>query len=140
MIVVVGQSQVTREVDLDAVALADRYRRHDVQEFVEDLRGGLGGALGKPLSHEVGAGRGQGTGGRKVKIQNSETGSGVRIQNSGVRSQKSTPFGGIVRDLTVAELSREDESLRNIYLLKKAQRLTLQTLPKMRSRGLYSNN
>ena len=67
MVVVVGQSEVAREVDFDAVALPDRYGGHDVQEFVEDLRGGLGGALGKSLSREVGARRGQGTGGPALR-------------------------------------------------------------------------
>src|SRR5207248_10642357 len=33
----------------------------------EDLRGGLGGALCKSLSHEVGAGLGQGTGGPALR-------------------------------------------------------------------------
>ena len=50
MIVVVGQSEVAREVDFDAVALADRYRGHDVQELVEDLRRRLRGALSEPLA------------------------------------------------------------------------------------------
>ncbi len=60
MVVVVGQSQVAREVDFEAVALANRNRGHDVQEFVEDLRRGLGCALGEALAHDVSAGRGEG--------------------------------------------------------------------------------
>ena len=67
MVVVVGQTEVAREVDLDAVTLANRYSRHDVQEFVEDLRGRLGSALGESLSHEVSARRGQGTGGPALR-------------------------------------------------------------------------
>jgi hypothetical protein len=38
------------------VPLADRYGRKDVQEFVEDLRRRLGGALRKSLAHEIAAG------------------------------------------------------------------------------------
>ena len=59
MIVVVGQSQVAREVNFYAVALADRYRGHNIQEFVEDLRGGLSRTLGEALAHDVSAGRGE---------------------------------------------------------------------------------
>ena len=53
---VVGQREIARQIDLDAVALADRDRRQNVQEFVENLRGGLSRALRKSLAHEVGAG------------------------------------------------------------------------------------
>ena len=39
--------------------LADGDGRKHVQKFVEDLRGGLRGALRKSLAHEISAGRGQ---------------------------------------------------------------------------------
>src|SRR4029077_20275115 len=41
--------------DLDPVPLADRDGRKNVQEFVEDLRGGLSSALREALAHEVAA-------------------------------------------------------------------------------------
>ena len=63
MIRVVGQREVARQVDLDAVPLADGHRRQDVEKVVEDLRGGLRSALRESLAHEVGAGRGQRAGG-----------------------------------------------------------------------------
>src|SRR4029434_6701379 len=59
VICVVGQREVARQVDLDAVPLADGHRRQDGEETVEDLRGRLRGALRESLAHEVGAGGGQ---------------------------------------------------------------------------------
>src|SRR5579862_6633632 len=59
VIVVVRQREVARKIDFYSMAFADGDRRHDVQEFVEDLRGGLRGALSKSLAHEIAAGRGE---------------------------------------------------------------------------------
>src|SRR5580704_3550965 len=59
MIRVIGQREVSRKIDFDAVPLADGHRRQDVEKAVENLRGGLRGTLRKSLPHEVGAGRGQ---------------------------------------------------------------------------------
>src|SRR5438445_16590 len=100
------------------------------------------GVITAPLVPPLRAVKRTRSGDRRPEGQNSEFRNRFGSQNPEFRSAEPEvdAFGGIVRDLTVAELSREDESLRNIYLLKKAQRLTLQTLPKMRSRGLYSNN
>jgi len=53
---VVGQREVARQIDLDPVPLADGDGRKHVQELVEDLGGGLCGALGKSLPHKVGSG------------------------------------------------------------------------------------
>ncbi len=53
---VIGQREIAREIDFDAVAFADGHRGHDVEEFVEDLRGGLRGALRESLAHEIGTG------------------------------------------------------------------------------------
>ena len=55
VVVVVGQREIAREIDFDAVAFPDGDRGHDVEELVEDLRGRLRGALRKSLAHEVAA-------------------------------------------------------------------------------------
>ena len=57
MIEVIGQREIAREIDFHAMAFPDRHRGHDVEEFVEDLRGGLRGALRESLTHEVASGR-----------------------------------------------------------------------------------
>ena len=41
MIVVVRQREIARQVDFDAMALADRDRRQNVEELVQNLRGRL---------------------------------------------------------------------------------------------------
>ena len=56
MVLIVGQGEIARQIDFDAVAFADGDRGHEVQELVEDLRGGLRGALPESLAHEIGAG------------------------------------------------------------------------------------
>ncbi len=53
MVVVVGQSEVAREVDFDAMSLPNSHGGHNVQKLVEDLRRRLRSALCKPLAHEV---------------------------------------------------------------------------------------
>ena len=63
VIVVVGQREIARQIDFDAMALADRDRRQNVEKLVENLRGRLSHALRKSLTHEVGAGRGEGAAG-----------------------------------------------------------------------------
>ena len=63
MICVIGQRKVARQIDFDSVPLADGDGRKHVQEFVEDLCGGLPHALRESLAHEVSAGGGKSTGG-----------------------------------------------------------------------------
>src|SRR5271156_5028513 len=53
VVVVIGQREIAREIDLDSVAFADGHRGHDVEELVEDLRRRLGGACSESLAHEV---------------------------------------------------------------------------------------
>ena len=57
MVGVIGQREIAREIDFDAVAFPDRHRGHDVEKFVEDLRRRLRSALRKSLTHEVAPGR-----------------------------------------------------------------------------------
>src|SRR5258708_11885152 len=56
VVVVIGQSEIARKVDFDSMALADRDRRKNVEELVQNLRGRLGHASRKSLTHAVGAG------------------------------------------------------------------------------------
>src|ERR1700678_947946 len=53
VVVVVGQCEVARKIDFDPVAFPDGHRGHDVEELVEDLGRGLGGACRESLAHEV---------------------------------------------------------------------------------------
>ena len=59
VVVVIGQRKIAREINFDAVPLADRDGRQNVQEFVENLRGGLRRALRESLAHEVAPGCGE---------------------------------------------------------------------------------
>ena len=53
MVVVVGQREIAREVDFDAVAFANGHRGHDIEKFVEDLGGRLSRALRESLTHQI---------------------------------------------------------------------------------------
>src|SRR5271155_3476930 len=53
VVVVIGQREIAREIDLDSVAFADGHRGHNVEELVEDLRRRLGGACSESLAHQV---------------------------------------------------------------------------------------
>jgi hypothetical protein len=63
VIVVVGQSEIARQVDFDAMALADGDRWQNVEELVQNLRGRLGHASRKSLTHKVSAGCREGAAG-----------------------------------------------------------------------------
>src|ERR1700730_8778133 len=59
--VVVGQGQVAREIDFYAMPFADSDGRKNIQKPVEDLRGGLRGALPESLAETIRAGLGKDT-------------------------------------------------------------------------------
>ena len=59
MVVVIGQGQVSREVNLDPVPFANGHGRQNVQEAVENLFGRLRHARCELLAHEIAAGVGE---------------------------------------------------------------------------------
>ena len=81
MIAVIGQREVARKIDFDAVPLADGHRRQDIQKTVENLRRGLRRAAGETLSHKVGTGRGQRS--RRTGFGNGTTPDPSDVPNAG---------------------------------------------------------
>ena len=56
MVEVIGQGEIAREIDFDAVAFPDSHCGQDVEKLVEDLCGGLRCTLRESLAHAVGGG------------------------------------------------------------------------------------
>src|ERR1700730_5436386 len=54
--VVVGQGQIARKIDFDAMPFADGDGRKNIEEAVQDLGRGLRGALCKSFAHAIAPG------------------------------------------------------------------------------------